>query len=1016
MALSALEKIYSSRIKAIDERIEETLEEIDRYLKSGNQKDLNTYRKSSLHSVENISAKHNAIRECLQKMLHLCHEQPDSTEAIFSILKKMIQHLLPFKAACDCGICADCLEDTCDNSCKKQHACIANANPSDFQPSEDVKSLWCSICYHTQAYITRRLIGDSELLSPNQGLVCNTNWESYFEMLRLLFVAGQVQRIHQWVRSEQLRRASCLCKPTVSKCCVTCLMQWCLQSLTKDVAMRPPLGMTWHDLSDSYISSVRANVMLCLREIRSHWQRRNHINDVSLFLPCLLNPYSCWAHKDGKHSQYAYVVLQKSESYSDWTDHWIVVALVNLISELQWFEQQLNGISRRTWAVLSKSPQQASTDGTTAWDEPCIWEWQQLLAGSGVLTMLQQSIQDLIQIKRTFHQNDNVSVDFAGAKLQVSAIAFHAIHYLATYEPAVSACQGALEPFRASFIHAVHVAMGQALRDLEAGFELRSHMPQSLYIMLNTGRFLDNSLTNFISALSGKNEQARSLKMLSQVPELKLVLQSVYDALFLICSNTQELVGLPASPVVAGPIVELHRHCNALFNSISTNDTELKHNEQQPDNKHDQQAPWLCFMQPSLFPGPPWAQLPTNTQIWLPLALCLASERPQPLLLLQASDAQSCTLSTLLASQAAIQAKSHDTADNEKHFLAALLSVLMLCDYHTSEFTSVLVSVVEKLDGWREFESSSLGKATSEVRCQSLYNHCILMHIVRSRGPGGFSLCKVSSLATPILTSAREKQCLWLHQMWKEIEQHFRTSRHDLQGESLLVELLSCTMAVVPTLPAPLLACLTRLSELAAKVGVVSANNSAGMQVLLSTLYDILHSSTQLNELFGSLLDSEISVECAHIANEMAAHALQLTQRHEDRLLGSPDCDQRVLNCMDLLAGLLAAERDASREESLSQTAEDITLDLVAEQLMRTPQGPQNIEYLHTVLHQNEAWIRHTLAIPALDHHSVTLPLHNALLLGSSRQATREPRFDPLQAYNACMRIVQECNKVQTPQ
>ncbi|KAL3176605.1 hypothetical protein MRX96_010221 [Rhipicephalus microplus] len=405
--------------------------------------------------------------------------------------------------------------------------------------------------------------------------------------------------------------------------------------------------------------------------------------------------------------------------------------------------------------------------------------------------------------------------------------------------------------------------------------------------------------------------QARSLKMLSQVPELKLVLQSVYDALFLICSNTQELVGLPCLTAAEG------------------------------------------------------------------------------------------TLSTLLASQAAIQAKSHDTADNEKHFLAALLSILMLCDYHTSEFTSVLVSVVEKLDGWREFESSSLGKATSES-LQSL-----LMPYLHS---------VVASLATPILTSAREKQCLWLHQMWEEIEQHFRTSRHDLQGESLLVELLSCTMAVVPTLPAPLLACLTRLSGLAAKVGVVSANNSAGMQVLLSTLYDILHSSTQLNELFGSLLDSEISVECAHIANEMAAHALQLTQRQEDRLLGSPDCDQRVLNCLDLLAGLLAAERDASREESLSQTAEDITLDLVAEQLMRTPQGPQNIEYLHTVLHQNEAWIRHTLAIPALDHHSVTLPLHNALLLGSSRQATREPRFDPLQAYNACMRIVQECDKVQTPQ
>ncbi|XP_037509553.2 uncharacterized protein LOC119386298 [Rhipicephalus sanguineus] len=732
MALSALEKIYSSRIKAIDERIEETLEEIDRYLKNGNQKDLTTHRKRSLHSVENISAKHNAIRECLQKMLHLCHEQPDSTEAIFSILKKMIQHSLPFKAVCDCGICTDCLEDACDNTCKKQHACTASANPSEFQPSEDVKSLWCSTCYHIQAYVTRRLIGDHELLSPKQGLVCNTNWESYFEMLRLLFVSGQVQRIQQWVRSEQLRRASCLCKPTVSRCCVSCLMQWCLQSLTKDVAMRPSLGMTWHDLSDGYTSSVRANVMLHLQEMRSHWQRRNHIKDVSLFLPCLLNPNSCWAHKHSKHSQYAGVGSQKSESYSDWTDHWIVVAIVNLISELHWFEQQLSGISCRTWAVLSKSPQQTSTDGMTAWDEPCIWDWRQLLASSGVLTMLQQSIQDLIQIKRPFHQNDIEVAELTGAKLQVSTSAFHAVHYLAAYEPAVSACQGALGPFRASFIHAVHVAMGQAVQDLEARFELRSHMPQSLYIMLNTGRYLDNSLMNFVSALSGTNDgistapfhglqvrvtaaikhteelilmhhlkwltsciapstntalglkracawnvyvkalcsdlkrqvglsqcgfalrqllnemlrQARSLKMLSQVPELRLVLHSAYDALFLICSNTQELLGLPASPVAAGPIIELHRHCNALFTSVSTNDAELKLNEQQPDNKHDQQAPWLCFMQPSLFPGPPWAQLPTNTQIWLPLALCLASERPQPLLLLQASDAQSSCISS----------------------------------------------------------------------------------------------------------------------------------------------------------------------------------------------------------------------------------------------------------------------------------------------------------------------------------------------------------------------------------
>lgn len=50
-------------------RIEETLGEIDGYLKNGNKKELTRHRKSSLHSLENTSEKHNAVRECLQKMV-----------------------------------------------------------------------------------------------------------------------------------------------------------------------------------------------------------------------------------------------------------------------------------------------------------------------------------------------------------------------------------------------------------------------------------------------------------------------------------------------------------------------------------------------------------------------------------------------------------------------------------------------------------------------------------------------------------------------------------------------------------------------------------------------------------------------------------------------------------------------------------------------------------------------------------------------------------------------------------
>ncbi|KAH7965282.1 hypothetical protein HPB49_005907 [Dermacentor silvarum] len=484
-------------------------------------------------------------------------------ESMFSILKKMAQHSLPFQAACDCGICTDCLEDACDIVCKKQHPRIGSAKDcsSDFQSSEDVKSLWCSICYHIQAYITRHLVGDKEVLSPKQGLVHDTNWESYFEMLRLLFVPGQIQRIHQ-----------------------------------------------------------------------------------------------------------------------------------------------------------------------------------QLLATSGILTLLQQSIQDLIQIKWPLHQKDSVSVELTGRKLQVNDRAFRAVHYLAVYEPAISACQGVLGPFRASFIHAVHVALGQAVEDLETRFGHRIHLPQNLYIMLNTGCYLENSLLNCASALSGKNEQAQ----LQQGPLLN------FTGTAMLCSLQYPQKTLPQ---------------NMMNSNLTTNTIHNSHTNR-PRGCASYNLPCSLVLHGHSFP-----QTPESGFHWLYAWPCLTAAEG--------------TLSTLLASQAASQAKSHEVADEEQHLLNALLSILMLCDYHEGELTSVLVSVIENV---------------------------------------------VASLTTPILTSTREKQCLWLHQMWEEIEQHSKTSSN-LQGESLLVELLSCTMAVVPTFPAPLLACLTRLGGLVAKVGVVSASNSAAMQV-----------------------------------------------------------------------------------------------------------------------------------------------------------------------------------------
>ncbi|KAH9370370.1 hypothetical protein HPB48_006712 [Haemaphysalis longicornis] len=298
--------------------------------------------------------------------LNFCHDEPGAVEALFNTIKKVAQHSLPFQAACDCGICTDCLEEGCSNrNCharqQSRSGDAAKDTPPELQKpvSEEIKVLWCSLCYHVQAFITQQLISNAKVLFTKHGFVQDTNWESYFEMLRFLFVVGQVQRIHQWVRSEQLRRASCPCETSASSlsssCCIICLIQWSVQSLARDVAMRPSLEMTWHDLSDCYVDAVRSRVTACLQELWNRWHNRNATGeDKRGFSPCLANPRSCWAHSGANDSGTKSTVrtedgVDSQNACSDWSDRRLVTAVVTLVAELYWFEQQLNGISCRTW-------------------------------------------------------------------------------------------------------------------------------------------------------------------------------------------------------------------------------------------------------------------------------------------------------------------------------------------------------------------------------------------------------------------------------------------------------------------------------------------------------------------------------------------------------------------------------------------------------------------------------------------------------------------------------------------
>lgn len=70
MALAALDKAYSDEIRAMDKRIEETLQEIDAFLKNGYRKNPQTNRATSV-GLDNQSKQEriNVIRVSLQKIV-----------------------------------------------------------------------------------------------------------------------------------------------------------------------------------------------------------------------------------------------------------------------------------------------------------------------------------------------------------------------------------------------------------------------------------------------------------------------------------------------------------------------------------------------------------------------------------------------------------------------------------------------------------------------------------------------------------------------------------------------------------------------------------------------------------------------------------------------------------------------------------------------------------------------------------------------------------------------------------
>ncbi|EEC12386.1 hypothetical protein IscW_ISCW010153 [Ixodes scapularis] len=877
MALSALDKAYSDEIRAIDKRIEETLQEIDTFLKNGSQETLPKHRAVSSDSETQIRRDHTRIvRVSLQKILQFCHDEPDSIEAVFQLLRSLAASasLVPFQAPVDCALCIRRLKerdrnvsrrasnpqasdhtktrDTTttatgisrnthyslepDNEVRSAHSRENGTNVThapglnlETEPIEDVKVLWRCVCYHVAEYVVQTLTTSSLFLSLTNSLIKKSKWEGYFEVLRVAFTPAQIRRIHQSVRTEQLRRFECACDDVA---CLGCLSNFCIRGLVEDVSFLCvgefcPVVITWRELQGPYVTRIRDHVTLLLRELASSSHQvsksgaasgglsrasnkalTQDLSNVPKSLCCLANPNICFSNNEDmekhakpaegrpatfentspkakiatrrqesrKHGSLPTLVKQLSgsrgvEDAGD-TGDWLSVVTIGLVEELHWFERQLNCVYNfdscmgggdapcgYPFAMASNSPEESPVHDSDNDDDEtnaCFWDWRGLLASNGLLTLLQRSIQDDILLERKALPKSGWEstelADVCGSCVKVTASASQAVAHLDRYSRVASASRAGLSPFRASFSHAVHVRIDEALADVEAVVAEKHNVPDALAVALNTALYLAEAVGRFSTALAGGGkskeadkegtsgelhgvqqrankaaslaemqislhhlkwlsgcvaqdagshdwagrgvfheaslrsdlsrdvpwDRARSLlaevlaKTLQQesfryagirpseqrlpqlVADIGTLLLCAYDALFAVSTTPGEVLGHRRHHSVdfqdradeAFYVEAIHSHCTVLLATLCVatapleavyRDFKCGYPEPSPNADLVAFSPWLAWARPGLFQWHPWARPLPSVAVWVPVAMCLASPRPDPQLVVRGS-------------------------------------------------------------------------------------------------------------------------------------------------------------------------------------------------------------------------------------------------------------------------------------------------------------------------------------------------------------------------------------------
>ncbi|GBM55402.1 Uncharacterized protein KIAA0825 [Araneus ventricosus] len=533
----------------------------------------------------------------------------------------------------------------------------------------------------------------------------------------------------------------------------------------------------------------------------------------------------------------------------------------------------------------------------------------------------------------------------------------------------------------------------------DMNFFLPQNCAQKLYV-----KVLSSSLEHFLIRYSSATpSEFRTPQVMC---DLYALLLCSSELLWPACTSAFEYMGRKqemAENAISSCINKIHSSCcflltvlvvlsapiNEIFKIFKTGFPQPRLSVR---TKYESVSPWLPWIRCEMFSEFYQRQIVSNVSVWLSVKACTSWNLPNPSTVIHAFTDHNCTLSILLMMQAAcsslsLHKDSHTTSEAAKVKLAYSLLRLLICYDNHIHLQDILLPVIEKTNGWQEFDSASVNKPLYErswwyrglVKTLRPYLVGVFEEVI----PFWLDISKKCNDPTTIKSFNTLKSSLKNHVVCVCEKDPLNSMKDEFEPTDEIIsfvclrKILESMLRNIILLPQALklffLSLDLHISNYVPEIH--SVHQSLPLQILVSCVIDFLRNEKFISGIMDNIRKMAI----------LTTNALETLFCEKDFIFLNENYTKLVTILLSSIHAKfkdLRKELDKASDTVHIQDIRDEILEITVHQLLQLPGGNDTILYLHQILKQNEKWIQKSLGVPGmLSSDMVNNPLSPSPLL-----------------------------------